>query len=453
MQKIDKLEFLPDHETWNISDVLRLLCGAMETDEAISVIMCQHKQPLGELMETVANQGRFGRLRVHQEPGSRYDFHWDRQFLEEYNDKNYVEQTLEFILDLPVHPLRIIEWIDDTFEYNESSNTLSTESREFTLNTNTFKMLQEWRTHRDKGEIKDPIPDVSIEKLIKADLWVRTEVHVALFGETYSRRYPSFIYHHYKPNIENQLTTLDGYLEGAIATEKLKKYPHQGLKSLLIDNHGFDGYLEYKDHYSGVGIYTDNEIKGKSGVVPKDVLAILKFKGMPVPEGLVEAIDEGKWDKAEKLFLKLQESFIYFAEHGEAPADIKSRKEEQAFFPAPKDTEWSEIHFQLTEEVQVKIRIKNKEQLFSMNRLEKVFPKEPSRNLLLKALQYGGVFDRSIFDGGKQEHLKQYVSNLRRELKELFDISQNPIESAGNGNYKTTFQATSVLPPPDRDDW
>ena len=254
MQKIDKLEFLPDHETWNISDVLRLLCGAMETDEAISVIMCQHQQPLGELLETAANQGRLGRLRVHQEPGSRYDFHWDRQFLEEYNDKNYVDQTLEFILDLPVHPLRIIEWIDDTFEYNEPSNTLSIESREFSLNPNTFKMLQEWRTHIDKGEIKDPVPDVSIENLIKADLWVRTEAHVALFGETYSKRYPSFVYHHYKPHIENQLSTLDGYLEGATATKKLKKYPHQGFKSLLIDNHGFAEYLEYKDHYPDVGI-------------------------------------------------------------------------------------------------------------------------------------------------------------------------------------------------------
>ena len=51
-------------------------------------------------------------------------------------------------------------------------------------------------------------------------------------------------------------------------------------------------------------IYTDNEIKGRKGVVPKSVLEVLKFKGYPVPDGLIEAINDGKWEKASKLFKK-----------------------------------------------------------------------------------------------------------------------------------------------------
>ena len=106
-----------------------------------------------------------------------------------------------------------------------------------------------------------------------------------------------------------------------------------------------------------------------------------------------------------------------------------------------------------TEELQIKIRINNKEQLFSITRLAKKFHQEPSRNLLLRIIRVGGMFDKSILDDKNQVYLKHYVSNLRKDLKELFDISENPIESAGEGNYTTIFQTSSALPPPDNDDW
>jgi hypothetical protein len=418
-------------------------------------------------METAADNGRFGKVTFYMEPGSGYTPHWDIPFLTEImgghfvdesqaeiNGDHFVNESLELILALPVHPLRVIEWIDDAFEYDETTHSLKVEAETLTLNPQVFAMLQEWRTCRDLGKIKDPVADVSFEKLVKADLWVRTEIHVALFGETYSKRYPSFIYHHYKPKLEEHLRTVDTYIEGALATEKLKKYPHQGAKSLLIENHGFDEYYKNKDDYQGIDIYTDKELKGRKGVVPKDALEVLKFKGYPVPDGLIEAINDGKWGKATKLFKKLREGFLYFVEHGELPsADIEESRKEKEFFPAPNDTEWSNVHFRLTEEIQIKIRIKNKERLFSMAHLAKVFPREPSRNLLLRILRTGGMFDKSILDDKNQVHLKQYVSNLRKELKELFDISENPIESAGEGNYKTTFQTSSALPPPDNDDW
>ena len=469
MKSINTFEFLSENETWNISDVLRLLCGSLKAHESESIILCQSRQPLGKLMETAAASGRFGKVTIYMEPGTGYTPDWDIPFLTEisgghFTDENqieingghYVDGHLELILDLSVHPLRVIEWIDDAFEYDETSHSLLSESETFTLNPQIFAMLQEWRTRRDQGEIKDPVADTNFEKLIKADLWVRTEIHVALFGETYSTRYPSFIYHHYKPKLEEHLRTVDTYIEGAIATEKLKKYPHQGAKNLLIENHGFDEYYKNKDHYQGIDIYNENELKGKKGVVPKSVLEVLKFKGYPVPDGLIEAINDGKWEKASKLFKKLREGFLYFVEYDELPSgDIEASKKEKEFFPAPNDTEWSDVRFSLTEELQIIIRIKNKEQLFSVTRLEKKFHRKPSRNLLLRIIRFGGMFDKSILDDKNQMHLKHYVSNLRKDLKELFDISENPIESAGEGNYKTTFQtsSSSALLSPDNDDW
>ena len=85
--------------------------------------------------------------------------------------------------------------------------------------------------------------------------------------------------------LEAHLRTVDTYIEGALATEKLKKYPHQGEIILLIENHGFDEYYKNKDDYQGIDIYIENEIKGSKGVIPKSVLEVLKFKGYPVPEG------------------------------------------------------------------------------------------------------------------------------------------------------------------------
>jgi hypothetical protein len=451
MSDTDLYKTLANKETWSIEEVLKLLCGPSDPS---AIIRGETHRPMGELLETAANQGRFGKATVYMEPGSGYTPCWDILYLAEINDGHFVNENLDLILDLPVHPLRVIEWIDDVFEYDETFHSLSIESKTFTLNLQLFTILQEWRTRRDQGEIKDPVADVSFEKLVKADLWLRTEIHVALFGETYSKRYPSFIYHHYKPKLEEHLRTVDTYIEGALATEKLKKYPHQGAKSLLIENHGFDEYYEYKDDYQGIDIYTKNELKGRKGITPKDALEVLKFKGYPVPNDLTKAINNGKWENAEKLLKRLREGFLYFVEHGELPSvDIEASKKEKEFFPAPNDTEWSEVHFRLTEELQITIRIKNKEQLFSMTRLAKKFPRKPSRNLLFRIIRVGGVFDKSILDKKNEAHLKQYVSNLRKELKELFDISENPIKSDGGGNYKTTFQTSSTLPPPYNDDW
>ena len=73
-----------------------------------------------------------------------------------FNGDHYVDGNLELILDLSVHPLRVIEWIDDAFEYDETSHSLKIESETFTLNPQVFVMFHEWRARRDQGKIQRP---------------------------------------------------------------------------------------------------------------------------------------------------------------------------------------------------------------------------------------------------------------------------------------------------------
>ena len=96
MKSINTFEFLSENETWNISDVLRLLCGSLKAHESESIILCQSRQPLGKLMETAAASGRFGKVTIYMEPGTGYTPDWDIPLLTEisgghFTDENQIE--------------------------------------------------------------------------------------------------------------------------------------------------------------------------------------------------------------------------------------------------------------------------------------------------------------------------------------------------------------------------
>jgi len=161
---------------------------------------------------------------------------------------------------------------------------------------------------------------------------------------------------------------------------------------------------------------------------------------------LIEAISDGKWRKAEKLFKKLREGFQYFVEHGELPSvDIEASKKEKEFFPAPEGTNWKEIKIVITSEASLKIRINNREELFYLEKFKKLIPSQTSRSLLFQIIRAGGIFDRSILDQTTQKYLNQYLLKLRKDLKELFGVYENPIEYNGNGEYKINFKISNLL--------
>ena len=103
MSKADIFKTLANKETWSIEEVLELLCGPSNPS---AIIRGEAHQPMGELLETAANQGRFGMLF-----GPEADkFLWDMDFLQ---DRKYFDEPLEYITQFQVHYLRFVDWVED----------------------------------------------------------------------------------------------------------------------------------------------------------------------------------------------------------------------------------------------------------------------------------------------------------------------------------------------------
>jgi hypothetical protein len=110
------------------------------------------------------------------------------------------------------------------------------------------------------------------------------------------------------------------------------------------------------------------------------------------------------------------------------------------FFPAPDGTTWNQVVFIITIKKQVKIKINNDEKLFKFEDLKKIIRKGKSFRLLFGICTAGPSFNKDSFnETGAKEHLRQYVSDLRVNLKELFNIDSDPFTSMGKGEYKTNF--------------
>ena len=64
MSKADIFKTLANKETWSIEQVLKLLCGPSNPS---AIIRGESYQPIGELHETVTNQGRYSRKNYEPE--------------------------------------------------------------------------------------------------------------------------------------------------------------------------------------------------------------------------------------------------------------------------------------------------------------------------------------------------------------------------------------------------
>ena len=103
MNKADIYKTLADKEIWSIEEVLELLCGPSNPS---AIIRGETHQPMGELLETAANQGRFGML-VGSESGR---FYWEMELLQ---GGPYPDEPLDTITEFTAHYLRFIDWVGD----------------------------------------------------------------------------------------------------------------------------------------------------------------------------------------------------------------------------------------------------------------------------------------------------------------------------------------------------
>jgi len=133
----------------------------------------------------------------------------------------------------------------------------------------------------------------------------------------------------------------------------------------------------------------------------------------------------------------------------EADSPNRSMDSLEGIFPAPEGTRWKDVHFILTKNVRLKIRVKSQETIANHDDLSKFFPQEQLKKVFFKIIHQGGVFDKEILNEISEKAIqnsKQIVSKLRRFLKKRFGITDDPIPWNNKTKmYETLFGTHSEL--------
>ena len=104
---------------------------------------------------------------------------------------------------------------------------------------------------------------------------------------------------------------------------------------------------------------------------------------------------------------------------------------------------WEQVALMISK-AGITIKVKKRERQFSFEEFKRLIPETKPRLFLYQLFNTAGVFDSSDFSGPHSNYLKVYVSDLRRELKSIFDLPDEPIISKGSGAYQTAF---SIIKP------
>lgn len=204
--------------------------------------------------------------------------------------KNYEKDALRFY---PVHPLKVIDWIDDEKNLGRLGSHDDLEPH-----PDLSKLIESWNSDRESEDQSVEWSEINLEELAghlaKEDFWGRGEFRRLLFTQTYAHEYPLAMYHKYDPEIEAMMREVDHRIDEGLEAGRIK----------LTD--------------SGLGF-------GNA------LLVEIRFKGCPVPDGLIEARERGDWDKTEKLLKKLQGNMRIYVQCGGKidKAELELIKEEQ----------------------------------------------------------------------------------------------------------------------------
>ena len=70
-----------------------------------------------------------------------------------------------------------------------------------------------------------------------------------------------------------------------------------------------------------------------------------------------------------------------------------------------------------------------------------------SRDFLFRIIHSSGVFDEDSFEDKQLTNYRQYLSKLRKDLKGLFNISEDPFKVNKPSGHQTLFACYSELMP------
>ena len=162
------------------------------------------------------------------------------------------------------------------------------------------------------------------------------------------------------------------------------------------------------------------------------ILEDLKQKGYQIP------------DEAIKLIEKVKRKDQIKSPDSEADKSGKSKKSFEGIFPAPEGTRWQDVHFNLEEGGSLKIKVKSKERTLLLDDINRYFPQNQQRDLLIRVIRSpGGVLDNQNFiklGENAFKNRKHIVYKLNKTLRELFGVDGNPIIfDKQNESYKALF--------------
>jgi len=314
MNESSLIEHLKNQEIWNIEEVLELFYGPSNPS---AIIRGETHEPMGELLETAANQGRFGMLTTGIDK-----FYWDMELLQ---GGRYPDEPLDTITDFSAHHLRFLDWIKDEDVLGKVQ--LDGERREEILEL--IETLNE-----KKKEVKSASHVIDYQRLIEEDFWTLTDLRIVLFGETHSSRYNPYHYRIYNSNQQSLMQRIDIVIHDAALVGRhieVHKIPN---RLPLIDSNREDkidrNSVHLKDYggasYDGIYDTDENEWRSQRYYHTPYLFNVLTLKGFPIPKGLATSLDQNKIKPALELLKKLRENILHLAVHGENPPNTQFDK-------------------------------------------------------------------------------------------------------------------------------
>jgi hypothetical protein len=299
MNKSNSIDHLKNKETWNIEEVLGLLYGPSNPS---AIIRGEIHQPMGELLETAANQGRFGMLTTGPDK-----FYWDMELLQ---DSQYPDEPLDTITEFTTHYLKFIDWVND-------DNVLS----KIQLDNNRKEKVSVFieKLNGERPEIKPTAHIIDNQRLIEEDFWTLTDLRIVLFGETYSSRYAPDLYHKYNSNLEAIMRRIDRVIQdSALVGRHLEVHKISNRPSLIDLKRENEIEQQLKDlGYFGVYDTDESGYKSQRYYHTPDLFKVLTNKQFPIPSRLIKHLEENQYKQSAELLITLKENMWHLVDHDE----------------------------------------------------------------------------------------------------------------------------------------
>jgi hypothetical protein len=311
MNKSALIEHLKSQEIWSIEEVLELFYGPSNPS---AIIRGETHEPMGELLENAANQGRFGMLTTGIDK-----FHWDMELLQ---GGRYPDEPLDTITNFSAHHLRFVDWIDDEGVLDKIQ--LDADRKE--------DILDLIETLNDKRQqVKPSSHVIDDQRLIEEDFWTLTDLRIVLFGETYSSRYAPGLYNKHKPILKPLMQRIDRVIQDAALAKRYLEVQRSHDRLPLIDSACEYAIENTVGNFGYFGIYDTDEsgYKCPRYYHTPDLFNVLTLKGFPIPKGLATSLDQNKIKPALELLKKLRENILHLAVHGENPPNTQVDKVDQ----------------------------------------------------------------------------------------------------------------------------